>query len=209
MFTVASQCFARKVSLVTDDRFAAFVFRTRGIYMFIALAVSMVLRASSHGTTPRLLFILSLGIAGLVQAFRMYAAGYLWGRQAVTKPSADFLCTSGPYAHVRNPMYLGNLLIGLALCIAINVWYAYALFVSSYVVVYSIVIPYEERFLQDKYGHEYISYKAQTGRLLPRLKAYTGGTEVVPNYKAGILGELHVPVFLAVFSVVLYLLLVK
>jgi len=192
-----------------NSRVSEFVFRTRGLYMFMALAISIVIKFYLGGTTTLPFFLAGLIIMATVQAFRMYAASYLWGRQAITKIEADFLCTAGPYKHMRNPLYLGNFLIGLGLCIAVNEWYAYALFVVSYVFVYSIVIPYEERFLQEKFGDVYTGYKDHTGRLLPRLKGYKNGEKVIPNFKAGILGEIHVPVFLAVISLGIYLLFVR
>lgn len=192
-----------------NNRFAEVVFRTRGLYMFIALVVSMVIKLQLGGTTTLSFLIIGMAIMVTVQAFRMYVASFLWGRQAVSKVEADFLCTSGPYAHVRNPLYLGNYLIGLSLCIAINEWYAYALFLVSYVFVYSIVIPYEERFLQERFGNAYKEYKSHTGLLLPRLKGYDGGEKVIPNYKAGVLGEIHVPIFLALISLSIYLLFVR
>jgi len=192
-----------------DNRFSAFVFRTRGLYMFIALAASMVVKFYLGGTTTLLFFISGMVMMAVVQAFRMFTASFLWGRQAVTKIEADFLCTAGPYAYMRNPLYLGNFLIGIGLCIAINVWYAYALFVISYSFVYSIVIPYEERFLQEKFGDVYTEYKAYTGRLLPRLKGYQSGEKVIPNYKAGVFGEIHVPIVLAILAIGIYLLFVR
>lgn len=188
---------------------AAFVYRTRGLYMFIALAVSIVVKFYLGGTTSLPAFVTGLLIMVMIQALKVYAASYLWGRQAVAKPEADFLCTVGPYKYVRNPLYLGNLLIGMGMCIAINEWYAYALFVVSYAIVYSIVIPYEERFLHDRFGDVYAEYEARTGRLIPRLKGYQGGRKVIPNYRAGILGEIHVPIFLAVISLTIFLSFVR
>jgi len=191
-----------------NDKFSAFIFRTRGIYMFIALAVSIVLKYHYGGVTPLPLFIAGLVIMAVIQAFRMYAASYLWGRQAVARAEAEFLCTSGPYSYTRNPLYLGNFIIGMGVCMAINEWYAYALFIASFAFVYSIVIPYEERFLQGKFGNAYLEYKARTGRLMPALKGYKAGTQVIPDYKAGVMGELHVPVILAILSAVIYKLFV-
>lgn len=157
-----------------NDKIAAFIFRTRGLYMFLALAIAMGIKFYWGGTTTLPLFIKGLTIATAVQAFRMYAASYLWGRQAVSEVEADFLCTSGPFAHIRNPLYLGNLLIGLALGIAINEGYAYALFMASYAFVYSIGIPYEESFLQAKFGGIYAEYKAHTGSLIPQAQWLQG-----------------------------------
>ncbi len=177
--------------------------------MFIALTGSMVMKSYLGGTTTFPAFVTGLLIMATVQAFRVYATSYLWGRQAVAKPEADFFFTVGPYKYVRNPLYLGNLLIGMGMCIAINEWYAYALFVVSYAIVYSIVIPHEGRFLQDRFGDVYAEYKARTGRLIPRLKGYEGGRKVIPNYRAGVLGEIYVPIFLAVISLTIFLSFVR
>ena len=177
--------------------------------MFIALAFSILIKFYLGGSTTLLFFTVGLVIMAVVQAFRMYAASFLWGRQAVGKVEADFLCTVGPYAHIRNPLYFGNFLIGLGLCIAINEWYAFALFIVSYAFVYSIVIPYEEKFLQERFADAYAEYKARTGRLVPRLRGYERGGKVIPDYRAGVLGEAHVPIILWVISLVIYLLFVR
>ena len=191
------------------DRLAPFIFRTRGIYILLALAVSMVLKYQAHQTTSMSLFLAGLIIAFASQGFRMYSASYLWGRQAVTEVGADFLCTSGPFAYTRNPLYLGNLIIGIGTSIAINEWYAYVLFVLSWVFVYYIVIPYEERFLQEKYGDVYKEYMAHTGRVKPKLRPYKSNTQVAPDYRAGIWGEIHAPVVLAILFAVIYILFVR
>lgn len=187
----------------------AFVYKTRGIYMLIAISISMAIKFHSGGITTLPFFITGVLLAAIAQVFRVYVASYLWGRQAVTEPEAEFLTTVGPYAYVRNPMYLGNFLIGLSLCLAINEWYAFALFILSYIFVYSLVIPYEEEYLQNKFGERYIEYKAHTGRLIPRLNIYKNGSKVIPDCKAGVLGEIHVPVFLAVFFILIYILFVN
>jgi len=192
-----------------NQKVSAFVFRTRGLYMFVAIAASMVIKSYAGGTTTLLFLLAGLVVIAAVQCFRTYSASYLWGRQAVAKIEADFLCTAGPYGYIRNPLYLGNFLIGIGLCIAVNEWYAYALFIASYAFVYSIVIPYEEKFLQERFGTAYTKYKTQTRRLVPRLKPYRNGEKVNPNFKAGILGEIHVPIILAIISISIYLLYVR
>jgi hypothetical protein len=71
------------------------------------------------------------------------------------------------------------------------------------------VIPHEESFLQKKFEDVYAEYKAHTGRLMPRLKGYEGGEKVTPNYKAGILGEIHVPFVLVIIFLSIYLSFVR
>lgn len=192
-----------------NNKFASFVFSIRGIYMFIALAVAMIVKSYQGGVTPLQIFITSVIILVLAQFYRTYAASHLWGKQAVTKIQANFLCTSGPYAHVRNPFYVGNFLIGMGLSLAIFEWYAFVLFIISYIFIYSVVIPYEEEYLKRKFGNVYLRYKAHVPRLIPRFTGFNGGTRIIPHYLAGILGEIHVPIFLTIFLLVIYRLFVR
>ncbi len=191
------------------DKLPPFIFRTRGIYILLAFAVSIVLKYQTHQTTALSLFLIGLIIAFASQTFRMFAASFLWGTQAVTEVGADFLCTSGPYADTRNPLYLGNLIIGIGVSIALNEWYAYLLFAVSWVFVYSIVIPYEERFLQEKFGNAYKEYVGYTGRVKPKPRPYKSNTQIIPDYRAGILGEIHAPVVLAILFGVIFILFVR
>lgn len=179
------------------------------MYLLLALTASIILKFHSRARTSWPLLLAGMILALGAQAFRMYAASYLWGKQAVTEVRADFLCTSGPYAYMRNPLYLGNLIIGLSASIAINEWYAYVLFSLSWAFVYSIVIPYEERFLLAKWGDAYKEYIAHAGRLKPSLKVYKGKKEITPDYRAGILGEIHAPVVLIILFAVIYLLFLR
>lgn len=192
-----------------NDKFSEFIFRTRGVYMLIAVAISAIIKSYQGGKTPLSFFVAGLIVITIAQVFRVYAASYLWGRQAVMRPEADFLSASGPYAYLRHPFYLGNFFIGIGLCLAVNEWYAYVLFVISYIFVYSIVIPYEEKFLENKFGKRYLEYKAQTGSFIPKLKGYKSDTQVTPNYKAGIIGEIHVPIILAAILAIIYRVFVR
>lgn len=192
-----------------NEKFSAFIFRTRGIYMFIALAISAAIKYTTGGRTPLPFFLVGLGVMVIVQLLRMYAASFLWGRQAVRKIEADFLCVVGPYAYVRNPLYLGNLFIGIGLAITLNEWYTYALFILSYAFVYSIVIPYEERFLTKKFDKYYLDYTSRVKRLIPTFSPYKSESRVVPDFRAGILGEIHVPILLTILSFIIYLFFVR
>lgn len=191
-----------------DKGFSTFVFRTRGLYMLAALGTAIFLKQQCNQTTHLVYLLIGITIAVIAQAFRVWAAAYLWGREAVPEVEANFLCISGPYAYIRNPFYLGNLVIGIALCVMINEWYAYVLFLISYAFVYSVVIPHEEKFLEEKFGENYVTYKHHTGRLIPNFRLYKLGDETIPDWRAGILGEIHVTLFVAIFPVIIYLLFV-
>jgi len=192
-----------------DNRIPVFVFKNRRFAPIAAFMVPMVLKFYLRGSTTLLLFIVGLIIVVLGMAFRICSAGYLLGRHTVTEVQSDFLCTSGPFAYIRNPLYLGNFVVGIGLCISLNEWYAYTIFIIEYACLYSIIIPYEGRFLQERFGNAYLEYKAHTGTFLPRLKGYKGGKKLHPDYKLGFASEIRYLIILVTAFIIIYLLFVR
>lgn len=180
------------------------IFYIRGVIWYLILVGAIILKYVGGGTTPMLLFVVGSIIVISTEIFRIYSAGYLRGKQPVTRVQAEFLCQSGPFAYLRNPLYAANMIRGIGVCIAINEWYAYALFLVINAVVFSVIVPHEEQFLEEKFGDIYHDYKAATRRFIPRLTAYRGSTRVIPSYRASILSELHTIALLAVLLVFIY-----
>src|SRR5262245_23895638 len=80
---------------------------------------------------------LPVSVAGLLQ--RAWATGHL--------EKNIRLAESGPYAYVRNPLYLGTLLVAAGLVIASRRWLLAALFAAVFALVYLPVIELEEQHL--------------------------------------------------------------
>jgi protein-S-isoprenylcysteine O-methyltransferase Ste14 len=91
---------------------------------------------------------------------RGYAAGYVRKNSELT--------ITGPYAHVRNPLYLGSILIAAGFAVALmSVPFAIALAVF-FLLIYVPVIASEEAFLRDTFL-EFEWYCARVPRLIPRI----------------------------------------
>ncbi|HET9180728.1 MAG TPA: isoprenylcysteine carboxylmethyltransferase family protein [Candidatus Angelobacter sp.] len=102
-----------------------------------------------------------LVVAGL--AVRATAAGHIRKNQE--------LATTGPYAHTRNPLYLGSVLIAAGFVLAAkNPWIALAA-VLMFIAIYIPQIKVEEAYLRGAFP-EYSNYATQVPRLLPRLTPY-------------------------------------
>ncbi len=82
------------------------------------------------------------------------------------------LTTSGPYAYLRHPLYLGNFLIGLGVAAAGGHWIWPVLFGLFYAVVYRRTLIYEDRVLEAQFGEAYRRYRSAVPGLVPRLTAY-------------------------------------
>jgi protein-S-isoprenylcysteine O-methyltransferase Ste14 len=91
---------------------------------------------------------------------RSYASGYVRKNSELTM--------TGPYAHVRNPLYLGSILIAAGFAVALlSLPFAIALAVF-FLLIYVPVIASEEAFLRDEFL-EFEWYCARVPRLIPRI----------------------------------------
>lgn len=85
----------------------------------------------------------------------------------------EALATSGPYAHTRNPLYLGSLLMGLGFCVAARSWWVGVALVVMFFAIYLPVIRDEETFLRRTFP-EFEEYARRVPKMLPRLTPHSG-----------------------------------
>jgi len=76
------------------------------------------------------------------------------------------LTTTGPYAYVRNPLYLGSVILGLGFAIAARDVWVFFVIILLFVAIYLPVIRSEEAFLRGRFP-EYDEYARRVPSLLP------------------------------------------
>jgi protein-S-isoprenylcysteine O-methyltransferase Ste14 len=91
----------------------------------------------------------------------------------------DALATSGPYAHTRNPLYLGSFVMGLGFTVAASGrWWQFAvlgaLFAALFLGIYVPVMRVEAQHLAAKFGGEFEAYARAVPLFLPRATAFRG-----------------------------------
>jgi len=88
------------------------------------------------------------------------------GTQVPTNQPTTAIVDAGPYRFTRNPIYIG-MLLGLAgLSVVFDSLWLVALLVPFYLVIRYGVVAREEAYLERKFGHVYLAYKARVGRWL-------------------------------------------
>jgi hypothetical protein len=90
---------------------------------------------------------------------RGYASGYV-------RKDAE-LTTTGPYAHTRNPLYLGSMLIAFGFAAAAASWWILALLAGLFAAIYIPTILSEEAYLREHFAG-FDAYARVVPRLLPR-----------------------------------------
>ena len=74
------------------------------------------------------------------------------------------IVTEGPFHYTRNPAYLSMTMMYTAIATLANALWAIVLLPVALLVTQRGVIEREERYLERKFGEEYLSYKARVRR---------------------------------------------
>jgi protein-S-isoprenylcysteine O-methyltransferase Ste14 len=112
------------------------------------------------------------GILGLVfLLFGMLLRVCGRGFKSQHSASGKSLVMDGPYALVRNPMYLGIICIAFGVVMFLFQWWALLVFIAFFAGRYLPLIKAEEKILTEKFGRQYTDYKKSVPRILPNLNA--------------------------------------
>src|SRR6201986_4485530 len=127
------------------------------------------------------LVLLGLGIRALADGFA--------GRHTRTEEiEAPRLSTGGPYSFVRNPIYVGSMVLGLGMAGLLASWIALIPYLAVFAVFYFAVIPAEEQFLRKTFGRQYEEYCQNVPRMRPRVTPWPGAEKTAFDWKPA-LGE--------------------
>jgi len=163
-----------------------FLYRFRGI-----IGAPLFLVAFLYEDITKLSIVLSLPFLILGETLRIWSVAYAGPKTRARVLIADRLITDGPYSYLRNPIYLGNFFIGFALVLLSNALFPYLLVFYSlgFFIEYYLIVRAEEVFLEEKFGEEYVQYKTEVMRFIPRLKRFNRSKEVKPDLMAALRAE--------------------
>ncbi len=89
---------------------------------------------------------------------------------------SEKLTTSGPYAFVRHPLYLGTMLLFCGFVIMLNMYYLGAVFFIGMIIVYRRTIMKEEQLLEANFKDDFIDYRKNVPAMMPlSLRPYPKG----------------------------------
>lgn len=80
------------------------------------------------------------------------------------EPASSLVTTDGPFRYTRNPAYLALAVIYVGMASVANALWAILLLPATLYVLRRGVIEREERYLEHKFGEEYLRYKARVRR---------------------------------------------
>lgn len=154
-----------------SDELQALVFKNRGALLSIpALMLAAFGKPSAFSVT------LGLPIAIAGELLRCWAVGFSGVTTREDHVIAPELVTAGPYAYVRNPLYVGNFITAAGFAVAFTGGNSLgkkigliAASLGTMAAVYSIIVPHEEQYLRSQFGEPYERYCASVPQIVPAL----------------------------------------
>ena len=148
--------------------------RIRKIVLFVLGAGALALLLFGHSLWPddvlhgmhENIEAIGLGLILLAIAGRTWCSLYIAGRKKET------IVDVGPYSVCRNPLYLFSFFGAAGAGAQFGSFAAALAALLATVVVFTIVVRQEERFLAQKFGETYLAYKARVPRFLPNLRLW-------------------------------------
>lgn len=165
--TVASTPLAAPLSAAERTaaaRAGAVLFRHRGWLPILFLGVPLV---APGAMSPRL-WVIGILLVLLGEAWRLWGVAAAGTSTRRRSRSVHRLVTYGPFAWSRNPLYNGNFLIWMGFAVISGVFWFLPVAMILFAVEYSLIVRFEEGVLETTFNEEYLDYKSQTSRWIPR-----------------------------------------
>jgi len=121
--------------------------------------------------------VLAFGLVSFLAGFflRVWSQMHLHYRLKEHK----ILTSTGPYACVRNPIYIGNTLILTGTTLLSELLWLAPIMIATCMITYSLVVRYEESHLTEKYGTPYLEYLKRVPRWFPSFAREAGSAKRV------------------------------
>ncbi|MCW8803391.1 MAG: isoprenylcysteine carboxylmethyltransferase family protein [Ignavibacteriaceae bacterium] len=144
-------------------------------------------------STP-LTLVIGFAIALIGELIRFWGVSWAGSETRTTGGvGGTFLVISGPFAYVRNPLYVGNVLLYLGLGIMSFALFPYLQIVAIifFLIQYYFIVSEEEKYLVEKFKDDYKDFCKNVPAFFPRIFPYKNKNIVQPPYnpKAGFRSE--------------------
>ena len=129
-------------------------------------------------------FFLGIVLIVIGEIIRLRSVSFAGGETRTMNVGASSICKSGPYSIVRNPLYIGNMMIYVGFAFVAGSVYVVTISTITFVyffIQYSLIISLEEEALEEKFGDEYITYKKLVPSIIPRINNTFRNYDTIPS----------------------------
>src|SRR2546423_4224715 len=155
-------------------RVGGWLFRHRTIIPLPLAAAVLLLRVGEAGRSTFFVAIgAAISLAG--EALRLWAVHHIGVISRTRSERLGPLVDTGPFASVRNPLYLGNIALWAGFALTARLVWLAPVIVLLLAVEYHAIVRWEERLLEARMGDAYRAYLARVPRWIPMLRRRARG----------------------------------
>ena len=138
--------------------------------------------------------IIGFCVISLGEFLRLWGVAIAGSETRTTGPvGGTFLITTGPFAFIRNPLYVGNMLLYFGVGVMANAIFPWLplIALAYFFFQYSLIVSLEEEYLSKAFGEHFAKYCAAVPRFVPTFIRYGGTSQEQPplDWKRGFASE--------------------
>ena len=121
--------------------------------------------------------IAGIGVALCGESIRLWGVSVAGTETRTTgRVGGTHLFIDGPFGYVRNPLYVGNMMMYVGVGVMANALAPYLALAALvfFLIQYSMIVTKEEEYLRSTFGDEYERYVKEVPRFIPRFSRYSG-----------------------------------
>jgi protein-S-isoprenylcysteine O-methyltransferase Ste14 len=134
----------------------------------IALALLLIPSGETSRSRAEILFGVALTVIG--EAIRLWGVRHIGDISRTRSDRLGPLIATGPFAHVRNPLYLGNVLLWVGFAGTAGLLWLAPPIAIVLGLAYHWIVRWEESLLTARLGDRYRSYLSRVPRWIPKLE---------------------------------------
>ena len=133
----------------------------------LPIAAAILLIPAGHSDRSAELAAAGVAITVLGEAIRLWGVQHIGAISRTRIERVGPLVDTGPFAHVRNPLYVGNILLWVGFAITARLPGLASIAFVVFAIEYHFIVRWEERLLAERLGDRYRDYVARVPRWFP------------------------------------------
>lgn len=147
-------------------RIGAWLFERR-TWLPLPLAIALLLIPTRRDISPPP-FLLGAAVVALGECIRLWGVHHIGAISRTRSDRLGPLVSTGPFALVRNPLYLGNIALWVGFALSLRLLWIVPIIIVILGFEYHAIVRWEETLLESRRGEEYRAYITRVPRWLPK-----------------------------------------
>ena len=185
-------------------RAGGWLFRQRS-WLPLPLVAALLLIPAPAGSAGASSWLAGALVVALGESIRLWAVHHIGAISRTRSDRLGPLVATGPFAYVRNPLYLGNILLWAGFAVSAQLLWLAPIVIVLLALEYHAIVRWEERLLAERIGQPYADYVATVPRWLPAPGARSASSVATFSWRQTLFSERGTLIAIAAGFALLYL----